>query len=326
MNQPGDPSERRLQDVINSPEQRGAELLAQARDLFTGENAEVPVLLEIDNDNKFLVTPGFYPARDARGDNSKLSSDGLAGNNFHVACRVDKKGKLKYQKGAPLYLIVNGNYINPQLQFDAFSDGLLLPDGTSLNDDQITDIMQGLREVASKRADTLKRAQSEKERIKHDRHVTYGVLTSLLAIGGAATGLTFFGIDRHHDHQQAALAREQQKIAAYDASHPSLDTAAIAHGAAAFIVSQPDFFDGYVPKLKDTLAPTPRERSVSAGPCTQIGTVGLGQSVRLVTNAPNEQALASVAANGDIDICIKDQPVAKNASQPKYLVAVQATS
>lgn len=175
-----------------------------------------------------------------------------------------------------------------------------------VNDTKIPLILEKIRgEIAGRQAE-----HSEKR--SKTRRIAAGV-GAVGLVGAVAVGLPAYYVHENH----------AEKVA-YDARHVELQAEPIDSGSASFVDRQPELFTSYIPGMvDDRIVRSPRLTDIEAGTCARIGSVGIGESIVLVTDGPVEKVFAAVEKSGVVNVCALTDSDESSSSQPDYQIAIQ---
>lgn len=298
-------------EAINNPIQEASETWHRSIDILENDPSRHVVRV---GEDRFLTTVGVRPS-EINGLHRlglHMHNQDAYDQNYAIASKLSNRGrKLKLEN--PLYLIVNGNYVNPFIRINPNMHSLLIADDSFAEiedtDTYLPNILKTLESIANVRAERhKKRVEDRKGTMAAAGGIAVGVILGI----GAATGVIVEARHMWHGHQ-ARFHRHNHEVAAarqvFDAKNINIAGLTLEANSVGFVPSQPGFFEQDIPSptSSDTYS-HPREISLFAtDSCVFVATIDpQKENIRLITNEDDQRVIASVDTHGKVTACDAD--------------------
>lgn len=304
-----------LKDVSNLPEHRAAVLWTKAQQILDAYPAD-ELSRASDGESHYVITPPVSHSR-------HYHSNELSWMSFSIAALVNSADAREIPAGSPTYLLINGNYHSPQLQFDRYNPDspVSLPNvpGAKLEDESLGSLINDMLNKANEAK--RQREQRQERELERSRARRKAVSGGLAAVGTVAAIVVGIGQTIEHFNNQ-----EKQEIAEFDNRNLLTRGDVVSAGEIGFAGSQSQLFSEYeIPELDGAILESPRRFEITVGECEVVGTVDPATEVSAGTNGPNESVMIAVDSAGNIQACALNPYEDDPGDYPSdYEVAIQS--
>ena len=305
-----------VSDIANLPEQKTAALWTRAYDILSNCPRKLLETRE-DSGNIYKLTP-VVEMKLSQSDKPHL---------YSIAARVSSKfGGIRSTD--QLFLVIDNNVANLQVTFGKYTMDTPLTRPES-NTEVSTDGISGLLDTIDSEVQDAKRKAKQAldddiSSVKSAMPIILSILVVVVMIVLVVLGIrAFVAHNNSVNERNAQHAREL--LVNYDKKAVVLSSLRLVPGKSMVIETDSTALADEVPPY-DQINDQPREQSIAAGQCINVGQLPEGRSVAATTDGPSDEVTGSVNKSGRISLCALPNQYTYNSASYRVLLQMRPLS